>query len=570
MSGALLVPMLLVPLGMALACLAAPRARPLGWLVLAPLPALAAALLAADAPPLLFGPAAARIQLALDRPGALLLGGAALLWSAAGAYAAAYLRGKPHHRAFAAWWLLTLFGNLGVFVAGDLISFYVAFSFASLAAYGLVMHDRTPQAWRAGNIYLALAVLGEVALLAGFVLLAAITPGKSLAIADLIAALPDYPRRGLVIGLLVAGFGLKAGLVPLHVWLPVAHPAAPMPASAVLSGAIVKAGIIGLLRFLPLDTAAAGWGDSWGTALLALGLLTAFYGVALGVTQRNPKTVLAYSTVSQMGVLTAVIGAGMAAEVPGTAPETAYVAAYYGLHHLLAKGALFLSVGIAMAMAGRRGWPGLLSVGLPVALVALGMAGLPMTGGALAKLAAKPVLGDGVAKLLASLSAAGTTLLMLHFLALLAGLARGGATGRGVPAQGSPAPGMPGTGMPGTGIPAGMVLPWLLMLLAALLLPWPLFPGDPTLALTPAALWEAAWPPLLGLLLYFGLRRVRDRLPAVPEGDVVVFGVRAWDRAACLAGPLARVEAVLRDWTAAGIALLLVALALIGTMLIGG
>ena len=72
--------------------------------------------------------------------------------------------------------------------------------------------------------------------------------------------MPAAPGRDLIIGLLLAGFGLKAGLVPLHVWLPLAHPAAPMPASAVLSGAIIKAGIIGLIRFLPRGGALPEWG----------------------------------------------------------------------------------------------------------------------------------------------------------------------------------------------------------------------------------------------------------------------------------------------------------------------
>jgi L-aminopeptidase/D-esterase-like protein len=134
-------------------------------------------------------------------------------------------------------------------------------------------------------------------------------PGQSLAISDAVAALPDSPMRDVTILLLLLGFGLKAGLVPLHVWLPLAHPAAPMPASAVLSGAIIKAGIIGLVRFLPFEAGAPGWG----IALGALGLFGAFYAVAFGVLQRNPKTILAYSSVSQMGVVMAALGFGLAA-----------------------------------------------------------------------------------------------------------------------------------------------------------------------------------------------------------------------------------------------------------------
>src|SRR5690606_19328303 len=143
-------------------------------------------------------------------------------------------------------------------------------------------------------LYLALAILSEVLLLLGFAMLAVPAPGTSLTIDHVLAAWHTAPLRDLTLGLLVAGFGLKMGLLPLHVWLPIAHPAAPMPASAVLSGAIVKAGVIGMIRFLPDDVL-----PGWGGMLLALGFATAFYGVAVGVTQRNPKTVLAYSTVSQ-------------------------------------------------------------------------------------------------------------------------------------------------------------------------------------------------------------------------------------------------------------------------------
>lgn len=166
-----------------------------------------------------------------------------------------------------------------------------------------MVFDGTPDARRAGVIYLVLALLGEICLLMGFVLLATAIPSDSLAIRDAVAALPTSPWRSVTLALLIAGFGLKIGIVPLHVWLPVAHPAAPMPASAVLSGAIIKAGVIGLIRFLPFDVPLL----DWGRALTTIGLVTAFYSVVIGITQLNPKTVLAYSSVSQMGVVAAVL-----------------------------------------------------------------------------------------------------------------------------------------------------------------------------------------------------------------------------------------------------------------------
>lgn len=151
---------------------------------------------------------------------------------------------------------------------------------------------------------MALTLLGETFLLIGFVLLAATTPNGSLAIRDCLAALPGSPWRDLTLTLLIAGFGLKAGLVPLHVWMPLTYTATPAPAASVLSGAVVKAGVIGLIRFIPFDQGL----PEWGGALAAAGLLSAFYGVAVGITQANPKTVLAYSSISQMGLIAAVVG----------------------------------------------------------------------------------------------------------------------------------------------------------------------------------------------------------------------------------------------------------------------
>ena len=356
----LLLATILAPLGLlATAVTARGRALLPALLVWAPLPGLAAALLAGGQAPLVIYADRLRLTLTLDSPSAMLLGVAALLWSAAGAYARVYLGERPGAARFAGWWLLTLAGSLGVFVAGDLVTFYFAFAMVSLAAYGMVVHDATDRARRAGAVYLALAVLGEVFLLFAFALLAVSIPGASLAISDAVAVLPDAPMRDLIILLLLLGFGLKAGLVPLHVWLPLAHPAAPMPASAVLSGAIIKAGIIGLIRFLPFDMGMPAWGEALGV----LGFVTAFYGVALGITQRNPKTILAYSSVSQMGVVMAALGFGLA----GADATALTSSAFHASHHVLAKGALFLAVGVAYATGDRRAARGLGIAARPVA-----------------------------------------------------------------------------------------------------------------------------------------------------------------------------------------------------------
>jgi formate hydrogenlyase subunit 3/multisubunit Na+/H+ antiporter MnhD subunit len=121
-------------------------------LSLAPLPALAAALLVADGTTLVLPEPPFRMTLALDGPGAMLLGIAALLWVVGGASAPTYLRGDPNAGRFAEWWLLTLIGSLGGFIAADLVSFFLTYSVVSLAAYGLIAHAGTAVSRRAGII----------------------------------------------------------------------------------------------------------------------------------------------------------------------------------------------------------------------------------------------------------------------------------------------------------------------------------------------------------------------------------------------------------------------------------
>jgi formate hydrogenlyase subunit 3/multisubunit Na+/H+ antiporter MnhD subunit len=527
---ALLIATLATPLGLVTACLSRSLRRHIfALLPLAPVPALGAALLALGGAPLAVDLPTLRMTLALDTPGALLLGVCALLWIAAGVYARTDLRGKRDATRFAVGWLLTLTGSIGVFIAADLLTFYLVFALVSIPAFGLITQDGDAGAGRAGGVYMAFTILGEAFLLMGFALLAASAPNGGLAIREVMAALPGSPWRDAALALAIAGFGVKIALVPMHGWMPLAYAAAPIPAAAVLSGAAVKAGVIGLIRFLPFDTALPGWGE----ALAALGLVTAFYGVAIGITQRDPKAVLAYSSISQMGVIAAVLGMGLAAGDAGAALG----AAFYAAHHVLVKGALFLAVGVAAAAPVRRLW-----LTLPPALVlALSLGGLPFTGGALAKFVVKDYLGNGLAGALATASAAGTTLLMLHFLRRLArSAAREGATP-----------------------PPGFVLPWLALALASLLAPWLLFPaagGRWADALTPEAFWAALWPVLIGAALALPVWRFGERLPRVPAGDVVGVGEAAVRASFRLGGAFERVDGMLRRWPAAALSLVTLAI----------
>ena len=530
-SGALLAAAVLAPLLVAVGLASRVVRSPGPWIVAAPFPALLAAVLLREGSSLLAFPAPFRLTLLLDGPGALLLGGAALLWMAAGRFALAFLDGDPRRGSFLLWWLFTMAGSFAVFLVADVASFYLAYALVSFSAFGLVAHEDTTEARRAGTLYLWLTVLGEACLIAAFVMLAAGTPAANPLIRDVVAAFPASPWQGPILILLLVGFTMKMGVVPLHVWMPLAHSVAPAPGSAALSGIVVKAGVIGLIRFLPDGLAVPGFG----AVLVAAGLLTAFYGVAVGLTMRTPKRALAYSTVSQMGVVAAVLGAGLAAGDR----SAGLLAAFYAVNHMLLKGAMFLTVGFAAV-----GDPRVRRLGMVLlALLGLALAGLPLTGGAFAKYAIKAVPMSDAGAFLLTLSAAGTTALTWRAALLLgrydaAGEARGGLVG-----------------------------PCVLLCLAAVMLPVLLYPSVTGTALAGAlsleALATALWPIALGLVLVWLVQRVEDRLPAIPAGDVYAVVLRLGPAVVRVRDAVAGLDARLKQWPVAGTTLVALAALLV-------
>lgn len=446
------------------------------------------------------------VELRLDATARAFLLLTSLLWGASGLYALDYLRGDAHELRFHLFFLLAMAGNLGLVLAADAAAFYAFFALMSLASWGLVVHAGGEEVRRAGRIYLILAVAGEVALFSGLVLHAATAGGVHFA---LMAAAPMGPVAAI---LLVAGFGIKAGLVPLHVWLPLAHPAAPTPASAVLSGAMIKAGLLGGLRLLPAEGPGS---PEAGALLLALGLSGAFFAVLAGVMQTRPKTVLAYSSISQMGLM--ISGLGLALLLPDDRQALLAAVMLYVVHHGLAKGALFLGVGVME----RTRSPRALAV---LVVPALALAGLPWTSGALAKQALKsplyhaPAGWVGTVDTLLALAAAGTTLLMARFLWCVAAAQRG----REGPAR-------------------RMHLPWLILSFAPF---WP-FVVRPD-ASAPA--WSLIWPILAGSLVALAAAwwYRRHRVPVLAEGDLLV----PLERLSIALGRRARASAAL--WRAFG------------------
>ena len=262
-----------------------------------------------------------------------------ILWLAGGIYALGYLSAKEKSATFFIWFLLAMSGNFGLIIAQDILLFYAFFSLMSLASYGLVVHSKSAEALRAGRIYIILVIIGEIILFFAFTMMVA--DADSIEFSVIREAFSFMGVNDLVMALLLLGFGIKAGMVGLHVWLPLAHPVAPTPASAILSGAMIATGLLGLMQVLPLGKAELPF---WGAFMMLAGMFSTFYGVFVGLFQNNPKTVLAYSSISSMGIMIMAIGLGLVS--PARWSFVSIAVLVYILQHGFAKGALFLSVGI--------------------------------------------------------------------------------------------------------------------------------------------------------------------------------------------------------------------------------
>lgn len=496
------------------ACTAGTGSRLSKYAALSVIPSVALALAGPragtiDAPWVLLG-----THLEIDPIGRSLLLVAALLYGAA--LVAVWSSGTRRREMLSAFLLLSYAGNAGVFLAADAVTFYLCFAVMSLAAYGLVVHERTRGALRAGRVYVTLTMISEMAVL--WALLLTVHAG-GLMLEDAPRAVAGSEHRDLIIGLLLVGFGVKAGTFPLHVWLPLAHPAAPPPASAVLSGTMIKAGLVGWLRFLPLGEVTLA---AWGTALVALSLVGAFLALPPGVLQKDPKVSLAYSSISQMGFLGVLIGTALAN--PQLAEPCILAAVVYSVHHGLAKGGLFL--GVTVWRTHGNGWiRWWVLAGL--ALLALAVAGAPFGSGAVAKYASKEALGSST---FLWFSLAGVLPLVGTVSTIL--LARAGwllITG----------PRERAWGVDGT------VLAWSVLIVGGTPFTWYLAgQWNPVVAVpdfNTTTIWNAAWPILLGLALSAAAWTLSTRalLPrwlghpdgtTLPAGDLLIPEERAASR----------------------------------------
>ncbi len=241
-----------------------------------------------------------------------------------------------------------------VVLADDAFGFLVAWEVMSVTSWALVLaHHRDPENRRAAQVYLLMASFGALCLLLGFGLLAG--PGGGYAFDAIRAHPPSSHTAGLVLALVILGAGSKAGLVPLHVWLPLAHPAAPSHVSSLMSGVMTKVAIYAFVRVVfELLGPPQVW---WSVVVLVLGAATAVLGILYALMQTDLKRFLAYSTVENVGVIFIGLGLALAFKAQNlalAAALAAIAALFHVFNHSLFKSLLFMGAGAVLGATGER------------------------------------------------------------------------------------------------------------------------------------------------------------------------------------------------------------------------
>ncbi|NLM76423.1 MAG: proton-conducting membrane transporter [Clostridiaceae bacterium] len=255
----------------------------------------------------------------------------AFLWLVVSLYSPGYMKHEGRGKVFEISTLFTFASVLGGFLAADLLTLLLFFELMTVSSFFWVIHKWDKEAIKAGYFYLFYSITGGLFIALGIVLK---NSGTEM-------------QTAWSIILFVAGFGIKAGMAPLHLWLPHAHSVAPTPGSALLSGLLIKVGAYGLIRVGQL----AGWGTNltmgfpWlGVALIVLGTITMLTGVLAALIQSHAKRLLAYHSISQMGYI--ILGLGLGLYMGGDGSLGLIGAVYHIVNHALFKVALFLGVGI--------------------------------------------------------------------------------------------------------------------------------------------------------------------------------------------------------------------------------
>ena len=266
---------------------------------------------------------------------------AVFMWVMTGLASPEYFDGARCKKRYFIFWAATFFALAGVFLAADFITLFTFFEIMSFTSYIWVVQNETPEAIRAAETYLFIAVIGGLTMLMGLFLIYHCV--GTLDFDELRALSGEIPANiKLVSGIcILLGFGAKAGMFPLHIWLPKAHPVAPAPASALLSGILTKSGVFGIVAL-----SCNLWEGSalWGNILLVCAVITMFLGALLAIFSTDLKRTLACSSMSQIGFI--LTGVAMCVLLGEHGSLAASGATLHILNHSLIKLTLFIAAGV--------------------------------------------------------------------------------------------------------------------------------------------------------------------------------------------------------------------------------
>ncbi len=329
---------------------------------------------------------------------------AAVCWLAAAIFTPHALAGTANKSRFILFMLLTEGATLGVFLSADLYTTLIFFEIMSITSWVLVAHTQTTETMRAADSYLAFAVLGGLSTLMGLFLLSDTLGTLTISeLGELAALVSDKTPLYVAGALILVGFAAKAGMFPLHTWMPLAYPAAPTPATALLSAILSKAGLFGILV---LSTQLFRFDAAFGTAMLLFGTITMLTGAVLGVFSTELKRTLACSSMSQIGFI--LVGVGMLGIL---GEEGALAISGLLLHlcnHTLFKLCLFLCASVIVHTLGTgkldeirgfgRGKP---LLAYTFGMAALGIMGVPLWSGYISKTLLHEAIVEGIAHMAA-------------------------------------------------------------------------------------------------------------------------------------------------------------------------
>lgn len=328
------------------------------------------------------------IYFCLDDLGRIFTVAVMIVWILAGFYSFEYMKHEKEEKRYFGFYLMTFGVLLALSFAGNIVTFYLFYELMTLLSVPLVLHSKTREAVMGGLKYLFYSLCGAYMVLMGLYFL-----NKYAATLQFTAggALNTELAEGnekmllVVVFFMILGFGVKAGMFPMHAWLPTAHPVAPAPASAALSGLIVKAGVLGVVRTVYFLFGASFIRGTWvQTAWLSLSLITIFMGSMLAYREKVMKKRLAYSTVSQVSYI--LFGLAL------TEPSAMTGALLHVVFHAFIKAALFLSAGAIIYKTGRTNVDDLTGIGkqMPVTIwcytfASLALIGIPPASGFISK-----------------------------------------------------------------------------------------------------------------------------------------------------------------------------------------